>query len=84
MRNIQERSLKFLYFILESILNFLELGSVNVCIPSSPCGQISWRWPAPDQTVWFPVLALTIRPGLGRARTVRQTFCCFEHKHVWS
>ena len=29
-----------------------------------PCGKISWRYPAPDQTVWFPVLALTMRPGL--------------------
>ena len=33
-------------------------------------GKISWRWPAPYQTFWFPVLALTIRPGLGLARTV--------------
>ena len=32
--------------------------------------KMSWRWPAPDQPVWFPVLALTIRPGLGLARTV--------------
>ena len=35
-----------------------------------PCGKISWRCPAPDQTFWFPVLALTRRPGLGLASTV--------------
>ena len=23
-----------------------------------PCGKFSWRWLAPDQTVWFPVLGL--------------------------
>ena len=31
----------------------------------NPCGKSSWCWPAPDQTVSFSVLALTIRPGLG-------------------
>ena len=37
---------------------------------SNPCGKIPWSWSAPNQTVWFPVLALTIKPGLGLARTV--------------
>ena len=35
MRNIQEKWLKVLHFILKSYLKFLELGSVNVCIPNS-------------------------------------------------
>ena len=35
-----------------------------------PCGKIAWRWPAPGQTVWFSVMPLTIRPGLGQVRTV--------------
>ena len=35
MRNIQEKSLKVLDFILKSSLNFLELGSVNACIHNS-------------------------------------------------
>ena len=34
------------------------------------CGKMSWRWPASDQTVWFPVLALTIWTGLALTRTV--------------
>ena len=35
MRNVQEKSLKVLHFILKSSLNFLELFSVNACIPNS-------------------------------------------------
>ena len=29
---------------------------------------MSWRWPAPDQAVWFPVLTLTVtvRSGAGQ------------------
>ena len=34
MRNIQEKSLKVLYFILKRSLNFLELGSVNAFTPN--------------------------------------------------
>ena len=45
-----------------------------------PCRKISWRWPAPDQTVWFPVLALTIRPGLGLAKTI--TFL-YDQPHTY-
>ena len=29
-----------------------------------PCGKISWRWPTPDRTVWFPILVLTIESEL--------------------
>ena len=45
-------------------LTALKLVSVQ------PCGEISWRWPASYQTVCSPALALTIKPGLGLARTV--------------
>ena len=56
-----------IYRVLRTFTDFLLNTFGKFC---TPCRKISWRSQSPNQTVWFPVLVLTVRPGLGLARTV--------------
>ena len=60
----------FRYLRGKKIVLLLNIRSTKKSTYGNPYGKMSWRRLALDYTVWFPVLALTIRPGLGLARSV--------------